>query len=79
MTLRLPFVWMEWVIGFINYHSIHHLMPNVPMYDLRRCYVALTQAGIRMAECRLGDLWRTFDLALWDEGKQRMVRFSEVE
>ncbi|MCG3150380.1 MAG: Fatty acid desaturase [Verrucomicrobiae bacterium] len=79
MTLRLPFVWMEWLIGYINYHSIHHLKPNIPMYDLRRCYVALSAAGIRMAECRLGEIWKTFDLALWDEAQQRMVCFTDVE
>jgi omega-6 fatty acid desaturase (delta-12 desaturase) len=79
MTLRLPFVWMEWAIGYINYHSIHHLKPNIPMYNLRRCYVTLTQLGVRMVECRLGDLWRMFSLALWDEEQQRMVSFAEVD
>jgi omega-6 fatty acid desaturase (delta-12 desaturase) len=78
MTLRLPFAWLEWGIGYINYHSIHHLNPNIPMYNLQKCYQRLKRLQVPMSECHLRDLWKTFDRALWDERQQRMISFAEL-
>jgi len=79
MTLRLPYPWMEWMIGNINFHSLHHLKPNIPMYDLPKCHTRLQQIGVRVPECRLSDVWGTFDLALWDERRQRLISFAELD
>ena len=34
MTLRVPFGIMEWAVGYINFHSVHHLKPRIPLYRL---------------------------------------------
>jgi omega-6 fatty acid desaturase (delta-12 desaturase) len=79
MTLRMPFGIMEWAIGFINFHALHHLKPNIPMYNLHQCHVRLKGLGTKMPECSLSDLWNTFELALWDESQQRMISFAELD
>ena len=79
MTLRLPFGWMEWCLGYINFHSVHHLKPNLPLYHLPAAHRALRELGIRVAECRLSDLWKTFNHSVWDEQRQRLVSFAELE
>lgn len=79
MTLRMPFAMMEWAIGDINFHTLHHLKPNIPMYNLQQCHARLKGIGIEMPECKLGDLWNTFNLALWDESQHRMISFAEFD
>lgn len=78
MTLRLPFRWMEWALGYINFHSVHHLKPSIPLYNLPAAHRRLEQLGVPLAQCGVGALWRTFTCGLWDEDRQRMVSFSEA-
>jgi acyl-lipid omega-6 desaturase (Delta-12 desaturase) len=78
MTLRMPFAIMEWAIGYINFHALHHLKANIPMYNLQQCHARLG-IGIAMPECKPGDLWNTFDLALRDETQHRMIGFAEFD
>lgn len=79
MTLRMPFTVMEWAIGYINFHTLHHLKPNIPMYNLNRCHFRLQSLDFKMPECRLSGLWKTFHFFLWDESRQRMISFTEYD
>ncbi len=79
MTLRLPFWWMEWALGYINFHSVHHLKPTIPLYNLPATHRALQNLGIQFTECRVGDLPRAFRCNLWDEDRRRMVSFAEID
>lgn len=78
MTLRLRYRWMDWLIGYINYHSVHHLRPSIPMYHLRIAHDAVTNSGVEIPECTIGDLWATFSCKLWDEDQQKMIGFSDI-
>lgn len=63
--------------GNIGYHHIHHLAPKVPNYRLKACFDAnpcfhdVTRLGVI-------DSLRTLSLKLYDEERERMVRFSDV-
>ena len=79
MTLRLPFWWLEWAIGYVNFHSVHHLKPAIPLYRLPAAHCAMRKLGIPITECRVSDLREMFHCALWDEERQCMVSFADVE
>ena len=79
MTLRLPHWTLEWALGYINFHSVHHLKPTIPLYNLPATHAALQQIGVTFSQCRLGDLMGAFRCNLWDEDRQRMVSFAEVD
>ncbi|MGR8941283.1 MAG: fatty acid desaturase [Gammaproteobacteria bacterium] len=73
---KLPKV-LQWIVGNIGLHHIHHVRANIPNYNLQRCYneVPVLQAvkplTIRMS---LKSLW----LNLWDEQKQKLVSFRSI-
>ncbi|QQA43401.1 fatty acid desaturase [Pelagovum pacificum] len=59
------------------YHDLHHLNSRVPCYRLRACHNALRD---ELEPTRLG-LWEALGSLrwkLWDEDRQRMVRFADV-
>lgn len=73
---KLPKI-LQWIVGNIGLHHIHHIRANIPNYNLQRCYneVSLLQKvkplTIRMS---LKSLW----LNLWDEQKQKLVSFGSI-
>ncbi|MCY0874729.1 MAG: fatty acid desaturase [Firmicutes bacterium] len=71
---QLPRI-LQWMVGNIGYHHIHHLSPRVPNYSLRQVHEgspAMQQATA------IG--WRTslksLKYRLWDEKNKRFVGFS---
>lgn len=71
--LELPPV-LRWFSANIGVHHVHHLASRIPFYRLpevlrdRKELVAVNRFTI-------GDTFRTFRLALWDEKQRRMVKF----
>ena len=74
--LALPAV-LNWFTGDIGLHHVHHVAPRIPNYRLQRCHdenplfhhspvVTLRSGTAALA------------LALWDEERQRLVRFRDV-
>jgi omega-6 fatty acid desaturase (delta-12 desaturase) len=74
--LRLPKV-LQWFTGNIGFHHIHHLNPRVPNYRLQECHEAV-QALASVPALDLMAGIRSLHLALWDEGRGRLVRFDEI-
>jgi omega-6 fatty acid desaturase (delta-12 desaturase) len=73
---KLPAL-LNWFTGNIGYHHIHHLSPMIPNYNLKKCHLENTL----FQEVKPITFWSAFGTALlklYDEKKQRMVRFSEV-
>ena len=73
---KLPSI-LNWFTGSIGYHHIHHLSPLIPNYNLKRCH----KENAIFQEIEPLTFWSSFKTALlklYDEKKQRMVRFSEV-
>lgn len=74
--LRLPRI-LQWFTGNIGFHHVHHLAPRVPNYRLEECYEAVPALRTREPlsfRNGLKSVW----LALWDENRQGLVRFSEL-
>lgn len=70
---------MEWFTGAIGYHHIHHLNRLIPFYRLREAMDAVPelQEGI-VSTLHPRDIWRSFQLQLWDEELKRMVTLREA-
>ncbi len=75
--LRLPRV-LQWFSGNIGFHHIHHLLPRVPNYRLEACHNACAALVPGTPSLTLGQALQAPAYALWDEAKERLVRFSEV-
>jgi omega-6 fatty acid desaturase (delta-12 desaturase) len=73
---RLPRI-LQWFTGNIGFHHIHHLESRIPNYNLDACFAnvpELRQAvTIGLRESIVSFRWK-----LWDERRQRMITFSEV-
>ena len=60
--------------GNIAYHDIHHFMPTIPSYRLRKCHHAMPE-DFGMRRIRWPEALRSFRLKLWDEEQERLVPF----
>ncbi|MFZ2169813.1 MAG: fatty acid desaturase [Methylococcaceae bacterium] len=73
---KLPKV-LQWIVGNIGLHHIHHVKANIPNYNLQRCYnevSALQTVTPLTLRKSLKSLW----LNLWDEQKQKLVSFRSI-
>ena len=74
--LALPRI-LHWLTGNIGFHHIHHLSPRVPNYRLADCHAS--NALLRPAQpLSLGRALAGSNLVLWDEAKQKMIRFADL-
>ncbi len=74
--LKLPKI-LQWFTGNIGFHHVHHLAPRIPNYRLENCYREV--AGLRdSTKLSLRSALASIGLALWDEDRQRFVRFRDV-
>ena len=74
--LKLPRI-LQWFTGNIGFHNLHHFAPHVPNYRLEDCYRNV--AGLQEKHpLTLRSGFAALRLALWDEGRQRLVRFRDV-
>ncbi len=68
---------LQWLTGNIGLHHIHHLNARIPNYRLQDCMDANQDLrGINRIT-----LWESFKyahLALWDQDKRKMIRFSQL-
>ncbi|MFN8001609.1 MAG: fatty acid desaturase [Acidobacteriota bacterium] len=73
---KLPRV-LQWFSGNIGFHHIHHLSPKIPNYKLEDCHKK-TPLSQEVKVLTMRTSLRSAGLKLWDEDRQRMVRFNEV-
>lgn len=63
--------------GNIAYHDIHHYMPAIPSYRLRKCHHNMPdEFGLR--RITWPEALRSFTLKLWDEKQERLVPFPKA-
>jgi omega-6 fatty acid desaturase (delta-12 desaturase) len=68
---------LNWLTGNIGIHHVHHLSSKVPCYrlpEVLRDFPELKEIGRITIRDSLGCV----KLALWDEGRRRLVTFREV-
>lgn len=70
--------WLEWLVGAINLHHVHHLRPDVPNYRMRSFMMenGLEEEGAIMT---LSEAIATFNLKLYDETSRTMVGFPKAQ
>jgi omega-6 fatty acid desaturase (delta-12 desaturase) len=75
--LVLPRV-LEWTVGWINLHHVHHLRPVIPNYLLRRYMQehGLGEAGVLLP---LAEALHAFRFKVFDEASGKMTGLPEPE
>lgn len=73
---KLPAV-LQWLVGNIGLHHIHHVRANIPNYNLQRCQneVPVLQS-VRPLTVR--NSLKSLCLNLWDEQRQKLVSFRSI-
>ncbi|MGR8935940.1 MAG: fatty acid desaturase [Gammaproteobacteria bacterium] len=74
---KLPKV-LQWIVGNIGLHHIHHVRANIPNYNLQRCYdevPAMQMVKPLTFRKSINSLW----LKLWDEQQQKLVTFRAIK
>jgi acyl-lipid omega-6 desaturase (Delta-12 desaturase) len=72
--LRLPRA-LAWVVGYANYHHVHHLSAKIPNYRLRAAHEEQPMFA-KTPVVTLRNSIEAFRLKLWDEERECLVRFS---
>ena len=67
-----------WDIGTCNiaYHDIHHFMPTIPSYRLRKAHHGLPD-HLALRRIKWPEAIASFRLKLWDEDAKRLVPFPK--
>ena len=72
--LELPAI-LRWFTANIGAHHIHHLASRIPFYRIPEVLRDRPEL-VAVNRLTLGDSFKTFRLALWDEEQRRMVTFA---
>lgn len=69
----------QWVTANIGYHHIHHINSRIPFYRLPEAMKAIPdfQNPIRTS-LSISDITSCLRLKLWDDERERMIKFSEL-
>lgn len=73
---KLPVVF-EWVSGYIGYHHIHHLNPNIPNYHLKPCYLNRPELK-NVKTVTLGSSFHLAFLCFYDEQKKQLISYKQL-
>ncbi|KMW57602.1 Fatty acid desaturase [Candidatus Rhodobacter oscarellae] len=67
-----------WDIGTCNiaYHDIHHFMPAIPSYRLRKAHHGMPE-HLALRRIKWPEAFASFRLKLWDEEAKRLVPFPK--
>jgi omega-6 fatty acid desaturase (delta-12 desaturase) len=74
--LKLPQPLM-WMTGNIGLHHVHHMAPKIPNYLLQDAHDENPMFH-KVTVVTLKDTRRAFQLALWDEERNRLISFREL-
>ncbi|MGD0960606.1 MAG: fatty acid desaturase [Methylomonas sp.] len=73
---KLPNV-LQWLVGNIGLHHIHHIRANIPNYNLQRCQKEAPLLQI-VKPLTLRKSLKSLWLNLWDEQKHKLVSFQAI-
>lgn len=67
---------LQWMTANIGLHHVHHLSSRIPNYRLQRCHDENRELWA-VKRMTLFDSFKTLNLALWDEARQKLISFRE--
>ncbi len=67
---------LQWFTGNIGLHHIHHINSLIPNYRLQRCYDE-NPVFRQVTRLTLRSSLKCLRLSLWDEDRQRLIRFAD--
>lgn len=67
---------LQWLTANIGLHHVHHLSSRIPNYRLQRCHDENPELW-NVTKMTMMDGFKTLHLALWDEGRRRLISFRE--
>ena len=71
---------MRWFTGDIGFHHVHHLNSQIPFYRLEETMAAVPELQAPgQTSFAPGDVWRAFQLDLWDPDRGAMVSYREAQ
>ena len=68
---------LRWFAASIGLHHVHHVAPRIPNYRLQQCHDA-NAVFHHAPTVTLRSGMAALRLTLWDEDRQRLVRFRDV-
>jgi len=69
----------HWVTANIGYHQVHHVNAKVPFYHLPAAMAAIKGvAPMHRTTWRIADIASNLSCHLWDEKRQRFIRYEEI-
>lgn len=75
---ELPKV-LQWFTGNIGLHHIHHLCSRIPNHRLEDCFDAFPELNKMAKRITLRDSLKCWRLSLYDEEKDMMVGFRDIQ
>jgi acyl-lipid omega-6 desaturase (Delta-12 desaturase) len=70
---------IDWCIGSISFHHVHHVNSAIPFYRLREAMNGIPALQTpHTTTLRPWDVWRCLRLKLWDEVDRRMLTWREA-
>jgi len=77
--MEMPAI-LHWFTGDIGYHHVHHINSRIPFYRLRETMSKIPELqSVSKTSWNPFEVWRCFQLKLWDPERGRMIRLNELE
>ena len=75
LVLPKPF---QWLSGNIGVHHVHHMSARIPNYKLQQAHDENPEFHV-VTKVRFKDTLKLINLALWDEGSGKLIRFKDLK
>jgi len=69
---------LQWLSGNIGVHHVHHMSARIPNYKLQQAHDENSEFHV-VTKVRFSDTLRLINLSLWDEDRQKLIRFKDLE
>ena len=69
---------LQWITANIGVHHVHHLSARIPNYRLQQVHDENPELQV-VTKVTVKDTWRLIGLTLWDEERERLIRFKDLK
>jgi omega-6 fatty acid desaturase (delta-12 desaturase) len=69
---------LQWITANIGIHHVHHMSARIPNYKLQQAHDENPEFQV-VTRVSMKDTWKLINLSLWDEDRQRLIRFKDLK